>query len=167
MARFIYFLMLISVMYGCKSNKPMFEKIIYHTSQCFGTCPVYHLEVKDNKEVRLFAQTVYKHPENMLYQEDFEKEGFFVGKASNAAYERLDSIVQNIGLDTLKFEDITCCDGIVYTVIVYYNGEKKVFKSMSPPEAASDLIATLDDICRDRGLKRADKDFVLETMTDR
>lgn len=159
--------MLISVICSCKSNKPGFEKIIYYTSPCFGTCPVYHLEVKNNKEVRVFAETVYKHPENMLYQEDFEKEGYFVGKASDVAFKKLDSIVQHIGLDTLTFKDINCCDGIVYTIIVYYNGERKVFKSMFPPEEASDLIAVLNDICRNSAVKRSSKDFVLETMKGR
>lgn len=100
----------------------------------------------------------------MLYEEDFEKEGYFLGNANPTDYKRLDSILQNIGLDTLTFKDITCCDGIVYTIIVYYNGEKKIFKSMSPPEMANNLISTLYDICTKSKLKRADKDFVLETM---
>jgi hypothetical protein len=165
--KFTCLMILISVICSCKNSKPGFEKIIYHTSSCFGTCPVYHLEIKNNKEVRVFAETVYKHPEKMVYEEDFEKEGYFVGKASNLAFKKLDSIVQHIGLDTLKFGDVTCCDGIIYTIIVYYNGERKVFKSMFPPEEARDLIATLNDICKNSSVKHSSKDFVLETMKGR
>jgi len=62
---------------------------------------------------------------------------------------------------------INCCDGIVYTIIVYYNGERKVFKSMFPPEEARDLIAVLIDICKNSSVKHPSKDFMLETMKDR
>lgn len=162
--KYIYFLILVVVLVSCKTGKPKLEKIIFHSSMCFGTCSVYHLEVKNNQDVRLFAETVYKDPKKLLYEEDFEKEGCFVGKANATDYKRLDSILQNIGLDTLTFKDITCCDGVVYTIIVYYDGEKKIFKSMLPPESANELISTLYDICTNSALKPASKDFVLETM---
>jgi hypothetical protein len=87
--------------------------------------------------------------------------------ATDTAYKRLDSILQNIGLDTLKFKDITCCDGIVSTIIVYYDGKRKISRSVSPPEEANDLITTLYDICTDSSVKPSGKDFVLETMKDR
>ena len=38
---------------GCyRKGKPIkFEKIIFHTSMCFGDCPIYHLEVDSNKKL--------------------------------------------------------------------------------------------------------------------
>ena len=158
----IYFIILSMVIFGCRSGKPKLEKIIFHTSLCFGECSVYHLEVKNNKAVRLYAETVFKNTGKFNYQNDIDKEGYFVGKATDANFRRLDSIIQNIGIDTLKFNDLNCCDGVLYTIIVYYDGKKKILKSMFPPEKANDLISTLYSICKESNVMRTDDGFEIE-----
>ena len=94
--------------------------------------------------------------------DDIDKEGYFVGNATDSNFRRLDSIIQNIGIDTLKFNNLTCCDGVLYTIIVYYDGEKKILKSMFPPEKANDLISTLYSICKEGNVIRTDDRFEIE-----
>ena len=41
------------------SQSQIFEKITFQTSYCFGTCPVYYLELKADKTFKLYAEKVY------------------------------------------------------------------------------------------------------------
>ena len=43
-----------------KKNEGKFEKIIFHTSKCFGTCPEYHLELNQKKEIKLYVEKAYQ-----------------------------------------------------------------------------------------------------------
>lgn len=38
----------------------IFEKIVFHTTHCFGHCPVYHLEVLRDGRTRLHKERIYK-----------------------------------------------------------------------------------------------------------
>ncbi|MEJ8843582.1 hypothetical protein WG954_14425 [Lacibacter sp. H375] len=43
----------------------------------------------------------------------------------------------------------------IKTLIVYYNGQRRHFKSMTPPETVQQLFETLSSIAIDKKLKRA------------
>src|SRR5690606_25439844 len=47
--------------YGCDQNKTnfSFEKITLHTEMCLGTCPIYHLEINNDKQIKLFVEEFY------------------------------------------------------------------------------------------------------------
>lgn len=86
-----------------------FEKIIFHTTECFGTCPVYHLQVDKSKQVKLNAQVVYK-PRNG-FQTDTASQGYFIGQLSDTTFEKLITAIQTCNLRTLKMNNALCCDG--------------------------------------------------------
>ncbi|MEO6520303.1 MAG: DUF6438 domain-containing protein [Mucilaginibacter sp.] len=155
------FLLLCSIS-GCKSEQKIkFERIIFHTSICFGTCPVYHLEVNDHKRVKLYAETVFK-TDTDLYDEDHSKMGYFIGTVNNTTFTKLLNNIEQMGLDSIKFNNASCCDGSLITIIVYYNGKRKYLRSMFPPEKANKLISTLYEICG-TNLKRSGTQFNIES----
>lgn len=155
-------LFLIISIIGCQTNeKANFEKIIYHTSSCFGNCPTYHLEIDNKKNIKLFAETVYK--KNLVGSfKDSTKMGYFYGTANSTSFSKLNETISKIGMDTLKFDNQTCCDESIRTIILYHNGKRKYMKSMFPPEGAYQLIDILDEICKTCNLIRTKDKFTLE-----
>jgi len=148
---------------GCKTEEHQsFEKIIFHNSRCFGDCDVYHLEIKGDTSVKVYGEAVYQHSGRKMYIHSPDKEGYFSGKAKRNEFKTLDSIIRHIGIDTIKFDNSDCCDGIIYTIIIYREGKRIELKSMFPPEKARQLIAVLNSICRNSDVKRTAKPFTLE-----
>jgi hypothetical protein len=135
------------------------EKIIFHTSECHGSCSEYHLEIDSNKNTRLFSEKVF----NNNYQKNKAKEGYFSGKIDEANYQKLENLIKSIGADTLNFGNENCCDAPVRTVIVYYNGKRKFMKSMFPPKSTFPMLDQLRFICENHKLKRTNEKFVIES----
>jgi hypothetical protein len=136
-----------------------FEKIIFHTTECFGRCPVYDLQVDKLKRVKLHAQVVYEPWDG--YEID-SLQGYFTGQLSDQTFGKLIKTIQTCNLRTLKMNDALCCDGSVKTIIVYFNGRKKYFKTMFPPVIANELISTLYSICQEDGLVKTSEEFKIE-----
>lgn len=167
--RFLHFFLILSAIAACKQKQPPkqkagFEKVIFHTSGCFGTCPTYHLEINNNKQARLHAEQVYKQHAYRLhgFESDTAKVGNFEGLLSDSLFNKLAGELNTIGLDSLSFDGATCCDGSVITIIVYYDGKRKFLKSMFPPEKANNLIHYLYEACTSKQLKRVNGKFEIE-----
>ncbi|MEO5645645.1 MAG: DUF6438 domain-containing protein [Bacteroidia bacterium] len=166
-----YLFLCITFLFGCATtNKPPtpeatttpapFEKIIFHTSQCFGTCPVYQMEVDGNKNMKLYAEKIFNRGDGL--ETDSSKTGYFKGTANDSAFNKLVHEIQTIGIDTLDFGDAHCCDGSLITIIVYRNGKRKFMESMFPPERTGDLIAALYEICEKSKLTKTEEKFTIE-----
>lgn len=143
-----------------QTKKSAFEKIIYHTTACFGTCPTYHLEVNKDKTVRLYAEQVFKDA-NRPFQTDSSKVGYFTGTLSDSLFHKLTVEFNRANPKSLKFPKVMCCDAPVVTLILYYKGKRKFLKSMTPPPEARELIAVLRGICESTTQRSPDK-FVIE-----
>lgn len=144
-----------------KTNEDVlhFDKIIFHTSMCFGTCPTYHLEVENNKSLRLYAERVYSEDS---YDTDSTKTGYYTGYVTDTTFDKLNSELGQLNIDSLEFPEEFCCDGSVITIIVYYDGKRKYLSSMWPPAEASKLIGVLYEICRNSDLVRTEDYFHIE-----
>lgn len=123
-----------------KDKSIVFEKIIYHTTSCFGSCPTIDLEIKDDRSVYLKGQ-FYK--DNSMFEVDSSKSGQFIGKLNDTLYAELIDILQTCNLKTLTFPERHGADAPVTTLIIYYNGQRKYLKSMFPPTIADKLIEFL------------------------
>ena len=143
-----------------------FEKIIFHTTGCFGFCPTYHLEVDNSKRVKLFAEQVFKKEEGFPFQEDSLKMGYFKGEVNDSTFAKLNQELKTIGLDKLNFDGANCCDGSTITIIVYYQGKRKVLTSMFPPQEAQKLIEILYEICEESSLVPSEEKFVIEHVKE-
>ncbi len=164
MAKFFTLLALTITVIGYGQSKKTFqlEKIIFHTSMCYGYCPSYHLQVDKDKKINLFAEQVYKNVRYQSYEPDTTKTGYFTGIVADTTFNKLTNELQKIGLDSLEFDGATCCDGSIKTIIVYYNGKRKYLKSMFPPVKAGKLISILYEICETSKLQRTDERFKIE-----
>ena len=141
-------------------NTIKFEKIIFHTKECYGTCPVYNFQVDKKKQVKLNAQVIYN--DTSSYQTDTASQGYFTGQLSDRTFEKLIKAIKTCNLRTLKMKNNLCCDAPIKTIIIYFNGQRKYFKTMFPPIIAHELIATLYDIYIEGNLKKTSEKFKIE-----
>jgi hypothetical protein len=139
------------------------EKIIFHTSRCYGNCPTYHLQIDNKRQVKLFAEEVYLgNSEIFAFQEDTSKMGYFQGVINENKYFELINKLRTCNLEKLAFDGTTCCDGSIITMIIYYNGKRKYLKSMFPPIIANSLISCLYNICNTTSLTKTHRRFRIE-----
>jgi hypothetical protein len=160
----LYLALIILLSLSCKHGTPKdkFEKIIFHSSTCFGTCGVYHLEVDSDKTIKLFAETVYLKSDSISYELDTTRMGRFIGKLSDSVFLKLINEMERIDVDTIQFDDIQCCDAPIKTIIAYYNGKRNFQKSMLPQEKADQLIDLLYQLCDGKNLIKTKHSFKIE-----
>ncbi|OCA80275.1 hypothetical protein BBH99_16055 [Chryseobacterium contaminans] len=128
-----------------------FEKLVYHTTNCYGTCPVIDLEIDKNGNIYLSGE----------FLNDKNKSGQFKGKLSDELLNELMYILKTSNLRTWSFPKKEGHDGAVTTLIVYYNGERKYFKSMFPPTIADQLINFLYGLNEKVSLIRTEEKKIL------
>jgi len=136
-----------------------FEKIIYHTTSCFGSCPTIDLEIDNKRNIYIDGQ-FYK--DDSMFENDTIKSGQFIGKLNDALYNELVTIIQTSNIKTLTFPERDGADAPVTTLIIYYNGKRKYLKSMFPPTIASKLIQYLYQINEKANLIRTTEKRILE-----
>lgn len=142
---------------GQTVDKIRLEKIIFHSSRCNGSCPSIDLEIDSSRKI--FVNREYYKTKSDL---DKRFSGPFSGSLEQSKYNKLIELLQNCSLDTLQFPDIICCDAPITTIIVYYNSEKKYFKSMTPPRIANELILFLKTIGNDKEYIKTNDTRVIE-----
>jgi len=158
-------LLLIVLFVNCKTtNKELkLEKIIFHTTGCFGNCNTYHLEIDSNRQTKLFVQEKYKKNADVFTLDfDSSQMGYFKGKISDSSFVKIKKAVEEARIDSLEFPDILCCDGQRITIIAYYNNKRKYLKSMIPPEKSQPLINALFEVCGNNRLPRTTDSFAIE-----
>ena len=96
MKKMFYLIIISFILNSCasKKNNNGFEKIIFHTSKCFGTCPEYHLEINKNKEVKLYVEKAYEKRKI-----DTLKMGYYKGKLDDITYMEFIDLIKKIDLE--------------------------------------------------------------------
>jgi hypothetical protein len=138
-----------------------FEKIVFHTTECFGTCSVFHLEIDSTKQLRQHTEILYRHS-----RQDTTGEGYFTGKVPDSTYRKLIAAIQTSRLRNLQSDEMLCCDAPIITMILYANGTRKSFRSMFPPIVAQHLIHILYQIAGKNVGKRTTRPFTLDSWID-
>ena len=121
--------------------QPKLQKIIFHSSACFGSCPKIDLQLDSNLHLYVNRQ-FYKGKATPVK----EYSGSFTGTINSAEYQQLKDILKRADYNNLNFPDVTCCDGPIKTVIIYADGKRKYLKSMTPPAEANELINWLTSL---------------------
>lgn len=170
MSRLLIIFIIILTIFGCRpSDKKIgLEKIIFHTTSCFGSCPTYHLQINNDKSFKLFAESVLKKDTSSLDiigKADTAKIGYFIGQANDTLFQQITTELANLGLDTINFEGPGYTDGPKITLIVYYNGKRKHLQSYCPTPKARKLISSLYNICKTSPKKRTAEKFKIEKGT--
>lgn len=120
-----------------RDNNLQFEKIVIHTTRCHGTCGVYHLEINNTGAFKLRADFIHS---DYNWQGDTAKHGYYTGKIPSSSYDSLINALQISSLRTLRMRDVQCCDGGILTMIIYFNGQRRYFKTMVQPHIARNLV---------------------------
>ncbi|MBP6303346.1 MAG: hypothetical protein KBB37_05600 [Bacteroidia bacterium] len=140
----------------------VFEKIIYHSSDCLGGCPTIDLEIK-GRNVYLKGQFYKEDSINYFNSEiDTIQSGEFISILSDSLYNELINILQTSSLRTLTFPEHHGYDAGVTTLIIYYNGKRKYLQSMFPPTISNRLVDFLHYINTRADLKRTFKKRKIE-----
>jgi hypothetical protein len=144
-----------------KNNSPetglAFEKLVFHSSRCNGTCPKIDFAIDSSRNIVLNREFFLNKSEK-----DTARSGTFKGVVSNQQINELLGVLETSKYDNLVFPDINCCDGVITTIIIYTNGRRKYLKSMKPPEAATQLITYLFKLGTEIQLSRSGKPVLLE-----
>ena len=153
-----YLLIIVLGLFAQLGRTQIFEKITFQTSYCFGTCPVYHLELKADKTFKLHAETVFLENSNSR-ELDSSKIGYFTGKLSRKMYKKFIYNFRKSDVGSLTFNGVKCCDGSLITLKIYYDGMQKELISMFPPKQAEALLDVLYEICRTSPMKRVNSNY--------
>lgn len=140
-----------------KKNKMKFEKLIFHSSRCNGTCPKIDLAIDSHRNILVNREFFITKS-----QTDKSKSGQFKGNLTPEKFNELLQVLQKSNYENLQFPDITCCDDVVTTIIVYSGGKRKYLKSMTPPKEASALISFLHHLGVELTLEKTNDAVTLE-----
>ncbi|MBI2257419.1 MAG: hypothetical protein HYU67_00795 [Flavobacteriia bacterium] len=103
-------------------NPINFEKIIFHSAPCYGSCPVIDVEIlKDGSfymESKLFKDF-------SMFDIDTSKTGTFSGKIDPSLMEELMKKAQRCFLEKMENKVDKNSENQVYTYILYYDGKRK------------------------------------------
>lgn len=143
-----------------------FEKIIYHTTHCYGTCPIINLQIDNSKNIYLdceFYTDVYNNKGRTTYVIDSTRSGKFIGILNDTIYQELILLLKTCNLKKLKFKGPLAIDAPVTRMIIYYNGRRKYLKSKGFTPTISDrLINYMYHINSKAVLTRTTEEKVLE-----
>jgi hypothetical protein len=140
-----------------KNNKSAFEKIIFHSTGCMGSCPALSLEVDSSKTIKIHRQ-FYKGKAVPIN----ENSGDFQGILDQNKFDEILKIIESIKYDSLKFPEIYCCDASIKTIIVYDNGKRTYLRSMMPPKETEILISYLESLASGIELPRSKDKLKIE-----
>jgi hypothetical protein len=108
-----------------------FEKIIFNSTTCYGSCPDMTLLVNNNGQVQ-FTGRKYA-----------VKQGSFNSSISPALLNGLIEILKVCELDKIESNKQTNIDAPTYTLEIHYNGKIKYLKSCMLPFVTDNLLQYL------------------------
>jgi len=164
MKKTIFYALVFLTILGCSATKEVstFEKIVFHSSRCFGSCPIINLQVNKDKSILLSktaAPMKGKLSDNVSKEEEFH---YFRGTLNSELYDQLISELNKI--QELKFDGPNCCDAPMKTLIIYQGGKRKAVETMFPPEEAEGLISILYQISKLDNLTEVNEKFEIEKI---
>lgn len=151
---------------GCSSNNfnKSFEKIIFHTTKCFGTCPVYHLEINNGGEVKLHIEKAYK---NRII--DNSKIGYYTGKLGKSEYVELLNLIEEVdveksGIIEAKHDPKTVIlkEGSQLHLIIYVGMQRKPMTHIYPVGHWNKLMKFVNNISNNSNLTKINKELYIE-----
>lgn len=143
-----------------KDPSIVFQKIVFHTTGCYGACPIIDLEINKEREIYLNG-TFFK--DFSMFDIDSTLSGQFKGVIDESLLNRLTFLLQTCNLKTLKVNENLEPEMAVTSLIIYFNDEKRAFKFNTTPAILTELVDFLTLINQEVSLTRTNKRRVLET----
>ena len=178
---FIPFLLALFLL-SCNKNESLnISKIVFHTSDynCWGLCPIYHLEINKDGNSRLHIEKFNQY-DSTSFKTNFEitkevpdsnKIGFYSGKLNQNKLKFInDFIIQN-KIDTVKNtkNKMKCFDGPTFHFIINYenNTRKEISYNCSNNEVLDSLSNLLLEVVENNDFKKIEKSFFIEDINIR
>jgi hypothetical protein len=136
-----------------KSKGLNLDKIFFHSSECFGSCPLIDFEINSTGFVK------YKFGG---WAADSSKRGHFIGQMPDSIYKHFKKALENCQMETLRWNNVTCCDGVVVTLIIYFNDERKYIRSMLSSVVTNDLLNFFYTLNTKMEFTKTDQKFYME-----
>jgi len=137
-----------------------FEKLVFHTSACFGSCPEINFMIDSLRNIKINANYFIDSYGSKI---DKEKSGNFIGKLDKKTFNELTDLLIKAKISTINItDDSLCCDGTIKTIIVYHNGKRNYIETMFAPRILGELILYLYDLPNKIKLTRTEDKFEFE-----
>jgi hypothetical protein len=115
------------------------------------------LEIDSSKQIFVSRQ-YFKHKDEIKTPYS----GQFKGTLIEDDYKKLIALLKDCDLETLKFPVSDEMDGVEITIIIYYNEQRKYFKSPEPPSITKGLISFLTVLAENKQLQKTDETRLIE-----
>ena len=140
----ILFLFILSACSFCNAQTTLkgFTKLVYHSSYCFGSCPKIDMQIDSKRNIYVYRDS----DAETAKLNGASAKGYFKGVLDVKTYNRLLKTLLKSKYNRQQWPDVTCCDAVVTTIIVYVNNKRTYLRSMTPPKQANELIDLLFDI---------------------
>ena len=150
-------------LFGCgQSRLDNFDRIIFHSGPCYSECPILHLELNNDKSIRLFSESLYLPTLRFRSKEDTSRIGYFIGQAKDSTFKKLLSELRRVSFDEESFSGPMYTCGAEITIVYYSKGKRRFFHSLWPSEDARPLIQTFYEILKTSDLKRTEETFKID-----
>lgn len=140
----------------------IFKKIIFHTTICYGDCPVYHLELLSSGHARLHKERVHVKGEGRHQPIDSTIIGYYSGIIKDTSLQKLVHTIKTINLQNREFGGELNEDLSTITLIIYYNDQRKLIQITWFNRVLDNLMNQLYRICDKEKLEKIDNIFELE-----
>ena len=168
MKKMFYLIIISFILNSCasKKNNNGFEKIIFHTSKCFGTCPEYHLEINKNKEVKLYVEKAYEKRKI-----DTLKMGYYKGKLDDKTYMEFIDLIKKIDLEKSGIIEpkrepntIILSEGSQLSIILYIKKQRKPMMYIYPAGHWEKLMSFVYKIGKSESLTKTTEKLEIEAF---
>ncbi|MFA5573801.1 MAG: DUF6438 domain-containing protein [Brumimicrobium sp.] len=133
-----------------KTDDFSFEKVVFHSSACLGTCPIIEMTIFSDKSVEMTA--IYFSAPG---KKDEKKSGKYKGVLSQ---EDFDEVITELLQSRVGLYDyvprVNCCDAPVKSVTTYHNGTSNKVYGMFPPSFFKPIISILSKLANPDSLEK-------------
>ncbi|CAM4426528.1 DUF6438 domain-containing protein [Flavobacterium terrigena] len=166
MKKYLYLIITSHLIISCatKKNEDRFEKIIFHTTKCFGTCPEYHLELNKNQEIKLYIEKAYQ--KRIL---DTSRIGYYKGKLDNKTYAEFLELLGKMDLDKSGIIEperepntVVLRETSQLYLILYNDKLRKPIIYIYPAGHWQKIMAFLYKIAEDKSLTKTNEELDIE-----
>lgn len=134
-----------------------YEKIIYRSGRCNGTCPKIDMVI--DKDGKIWVQREFYISKSEV---DFSKSGRFEGVLNRNEMNDLKKLLKESSYSNINMPDINIVDLSMLTLIIYDNKKRNWFRFIKPPEEMKALVSFLHRLVEEKKLEKTAKQQELE-----
>lgn len=140
--------------YSYKDKVIALQKIVLHSSKCFGCCDDYSMEIDNSGNVKMTNRGCGQPEHDSLVI------GNYTGQISKEEMSKLNLAMQLSQLNKVFWPDRMCCDFPMRTLTIYFNGKCVSTHAMFPPIVSGPILGDLGSILKKTKFTKTNQQFV-------